>query len=232
MPKTIRVGPSWTEVFLGAFLSLALGVVLAALSLMLRPVVTVKELPKEADRQAGVVYYFEGSRDGNKATMAEAKRKNFVAGQSVTVTFNEDELNILATKAAPPPAAPKPAPKPKAGELPIPAVNADAKVLPPIFRIRDGVMQIAVPTTISIFGWNRSVLLLAKGDFARQDGKFVFEPTSMTMGSCPLDRLPFLKKFALSKLLGVQTVPEDVAASWAKVTVARLEGNELKLTLP
>src|SRR3954470_1158680 len=105
MSKTIRVGPSWTEVFLGAFLSLALGIVLGALSLMLRPVVTVKELPKEADRQPGAVYYFEGSRDGTKAASAEAKRKNFAAGQSVS--FNEDELNILAAPKGTP--APSPA---------------------------------------------------------------------------------------------------------------------------
>jgi hypothetical protein len=228
--KTIRVGPSWTEVFLGAFLSLALGIALGALSLMLRPVVTVKELPKEADRQAGAVYYLEGSRDGTKAAAAEAKRKNFVAGQSVS--FTEDELNILATaKGTPPPAPPPPAPKAKPGELGIPAINADAKILPPIFRIREGVMQIAVPSKFSLFGLDRSVLLVAKGEFAREDGKFVFEPASMTMGSCPLDRLPFLKKFALSKLLGVQPFPEDVVASWGKLAAARIDGNELKLTM-
>ena len=86
MAKTIHVGPSWTEVFLGAFLALALGIALGALSLMLKPVLTVKELPKEADRVASAVYYIEGSRDGNKGSQAETKRKNFAAGQSVSVT--------------------------------------------------------------------------------------------------------------------------------------------------
>jgi hypothetical protein len=229
MRKTIRVGPSWTEVFLGAFLSLVLGVALGALSLMFRPVVTVKELPKETDRQAGAVYYIAGSRDGNKGTMAEAKRRNFVAGQSVVV--NEDELNLLVPK-APPPAAPKPKAKAKPGELGLPTVDADAKVLPPIFRIREGTMQIAVPTTLSLVGLERSVLLIAKGDFVRENGKFVFHPLSMTMGSCPLDRLPIVKTFALEKLLGVTPFPEDVAASWGKLVSAKVEGNELKLTMP
>lgn len=230
MPKPIRVGPSWTEVFLGAWLSLALGIVLGALSLILRPVVTVKELPKEADRVVGAVYYLEGSRDGNKGRLADTKRKNFAAGQSVAV--NEDDLNILAvpkTVAAPPPA---PKPKAKPGETPLPPMTAEAKVLPPNFRIRDGVMQMAVTTKLSIAGLDQSVVLLAKGDFTRESGKFVFVPASVTMGSCPMDRLPFARGFALKKLLASQTFPEDIAASWDKLVAVHVEGSELKLTMP
>lgn len=229
MSKTIRVGPSWTEVFLGAFLALALGIALGALSLMLKPVVTVRELPKEADRVAYTIYYIEGSRDGNKGSQAETKRKNFAAGQSVSV--NEDELNLLSVSKAPPPPPPTPKPKAKPGEIPLPAINADAKVLPPKFRIRDGVMQIAVPASVSLFGFEQRLMLLAKGDFAKEDGRFVFVPASMTIGSCPLNRLPFAKKYAI-KLLGTQPFPEDVAASWNQLVAARIEGSELKLTMP
>jgi hypothetical protein len=230
MPKPIRVGPSWTEVFLGASLSLALGIVLGALSLILRPVVAVKELPKEADRLRGAVYYIEGSRDGNKGRLAETKRKNFVAGQSVAV--NEDDLNLLAMPKIAPTPPPAPKPKAKPGETPLPPMTADAKVLPPNFRIRDGVMQISVATKISVAGFDQNVVLLAKGDFTRQDGKFVFLPASVTMGSCPMDRLPFARGFALKKLLASQTFPEDVAASWDKLVAVHVEGSELKLTMP
>jgi hypothetical protein len=228
MPKPIRVGPSWTEVFLGALLSLALGIVLGAASLVLRPVLTVKELPKEADRQVGAVYYLEGSRDGNKGRLAETKRKDFAAGHSVAVS--EDDLNLLATpKVAP---TPPPAPKPKPGETPMPPMTADAKVMPPNFRVRDGVTQIAVATKISVMGFDQNVVLVAKGDFSREDGKFVFVPATMTLGSCPLERLPFARTLALKKLFQSQPFPEDVAASWGKLVAARAEGNELKLTLP
>ncbi|MEO7415260.1 MAG: hypothetical protein ABIZ81_18095 [Opitutaceae bacterium] len=231
MSRTIRVGPSWTEVFLGAFLALALGIALGALSLILKPVVAVKELPKEADRVANAVYYIAGSRDANKGPQAESKRKNFAAGQSVSV--NEDELNLLTVSRPPAPApAPKPKAKAKAGELPLPQINADATVLPPKFRIRDGVMQIAVPTTVSVMGFGQTMILLAKGDFAREDGRFVFVPASMTIGSCPLNRFPFAKKFALKQLLGSQPFPEDVAASWGQLVAVRVEGSELKLTMP
>lgn len=230
MPKFIRVGPSWTEVFLGASLSLVLGIVLGALSLILRPVIAVKELPKEADRLPGAVYYIEGTRDGNKGRLAETKRKNFAAGQSVAV--NEDELNLLAVPKIAPPPPPAPKPKAKPGETPLPPMTAEAKVLPPNFRIHDSVMQISVTTKISVAGVDRNVLLLAKGDFARKDGKFVFVPATVTMGSCPMERLPFARGFALKKLLDFQTFPEDVAASWDKLIAAHVEGNELKLTMP
>ena len=230
MPKPIRIGPSWTEVVFGAILSLALGVVLGAGSLMFRPVAKLKELPKEADRVAGTVYYLQGSRDGNASRLAETKRKNFAAGQSVVV--NEAELNVLATPKPAPSAPPPPKPAAKPGETPLPPMTADAKILPPDFRIRDGVMQIAVPTKINVLGLEQDVVLLAKGDFAREDGKFVFVPATMTIGSCPLERLPFARAFALKKLLRDQAFPEDVAASWGKLVAAHVEGNELKLTMP
>ena len=231
MPKPVRIGPSWTEVVFGAILSLALGIVLGAASLVFRPVIKVKELPKEEERVASAVYYLEGSRDGNIGRLAETKRKNFAAGQSVVV--NEDDLNLLATpKPVPTPPPPPKKAKGKEPETGLPAITADAKVLPPNFRIRDGVLQLAVTTKVNVMGLEQEVVMLAKGDFAREDGQFVFVPASMTVGSCPLERLPFARTYALKKLLRDQAFPEDVAASWGKLVAAHVDGKELKLTMP
>src|SRR5690349_8667857 len=87
-------GPSWVEVILGALISLVLGVLIGALVLLFRPVVVVKEMPKEDARERDAVYFVEGSRDATKGREAAAKRKAFVEGQTVTVI--EDELNALA----------------------------------------------------------------------------------------------------------------------------------------
>lgn len=223
----MQAGPSWTEVVLGGILSLALGVVLAAASLIFRPVAVVKELPKEADRKKEAIYYIEGSRDAARARSAESKRTAFVAGQSVIV--NEDELNLLASpKPAPPPAAP---PKPKPGEIPV-TLTADASLMPPKFRIRDGVMQIAVPSNLNLMGFGHNVMMIAKGDFTRVNGKFEFVPASITVGSCPLERMPFAKDFVMKKLLGHQPMPDDVAASWAKLVGVHVEASDLKLVMP
>ena len=51
--KTDRAkhGPGWIEVIFGALLSLVLGVLVGALLLAFRPVVVVKEMPKEEARK-------------------------------------------------------------------------------------------------------------------------------------------------------------------------------------
>ena len=81
-------GPGWAEVILGALLALLLGIVLGAVLLIVKPVLAVKEVPKEP--VAGAVYYVEGSRDTSKAKQVLAKRKAFVDGQSIKVTEDDD----------------------------------------------------------------------------------------------------------------------------------------------
>src|ERR1035437_4745439 len=85
-------GPSWTEVILGALLSVVIGVVLAAAYFVFKPVARVKEIPKEP--APDMVYYIEGSRDYSNARRLIAKEKFFVRGGTVVV--NEDELNTAA----------------------------------------------------------------------------------------------------------------------------------------
>lgn len=237
-------GPGWGEVILGALLSAVLGVVIGAALLILKPVAVVKELPKEP--VAGTVYYIEGSRETAKAKQALAKRKAFAQGQSVTV--NEDEINSLVTPAGPPgtPPAPKPGEKaaPKAGDKAAP--KADEKAAPaaapvaggmlaagtPNFRIRDGAMQIAVPVTINLLDLGQKVTVQARGGFAKQGSGFVFEPGTLYVGSCPVQRLPFVGDYVRKQILSAQAVPEDIATSWAKLASVTIEGDTLKLAMP
>ena len=83
-------GPGWVEVFFGAALSVLLGVVLAAVFLVSKPVTTVKELPKEPVPK--MVYYIEGSRESSKIRGVDAKRKLLAQGGSVVLS--EDELLV------------------------------------------------------------------------------------------------------------------------------------------
>lgn len=225
-------GPGWGEVILGAVLSLVLGVVIGAALLVIRPVVTVKELPKEADRDATAVYYVEGSRDTAKAKQALAKRKAFVEGQSVSVI--EDEINSLVT-VAPAPAAVAP----KAGEkkdekapAPAPAASSDTLALGAAnVRIRDGVMQVGVPVTLNVLGLSQKIVLQARGNFEKQGDVFVFHPAQLYLGSCPVQRLPFVAGFVQKKFLAAQAIPEDIATAWHKLTGVAIEGNTLKLAM-
>lgn len=234
-------GPGWVEVILGAVLSVILGVIIGAVLLILRPVVVAKETPKDIDRR--VVYFIEGARgDSAKAKSALAKRKAFVEGQSISVT--EDEINAL-TAPTPAPAAPAPTPKtgekkadPKAKEADKAAAAAPASsgevlaVGAPNFRIREGVLQIGAPVTVSVLGLDQRVIAQARGGLVKKGDIFVFDPTVLYLGSCPVQRLPFLAGYVREKFLAGQTIPEDIKTAWPKVANASLEGNALKLMMP
>jgi hypothetical protein len=221
-------GPSIIEVLLGAVLSLVLGVAIAAAFLVFNPVVTVKEMPKEPAK--GVVYYIEGSRDGSKAKQAPAKQKTFVQGGSVT--FNEDELNVIMGAAAP--AAPAPAPGKKAPAAPEPAVASSGQTISagsPNFKIKDSVLQIGVPLELSAFGFAKKVILQTRGGFAKNGDTVQFVPGELYLGSCPLQRLPGVQRILFQRVMAASKVPEELTAAWAKLASATVEGSNLQLSM-
>lgn len=234
-------GPSWAEVILGAVISLFLGVVLGAMLLVLRPPVVIKAAPKAEDRVRGAVYYIEGSRDTAKARDALSKRKAFAGGQSVTVI--EEELNALAGGA---PAAPgkeaeksKTADKGKASDKgkdaakTAPAAATGMFTLGPSnFRIQDGTLQVAVPVTVNTLDLGLKLIAQARGGIAKKGDTFAFEATELYLGSCPVQRLPFLAGYLRDSFIAAQSLPDDVKGSWAKLASVTIEGNKLKLTMP
>lgn len=219
--KTARdaYNPSWTEVILGALLSLLLGAVLAAAFLVLKPVATVKELPKEPD--ANVVYYIEGTRDSTRARQAAAKQKTFLEGGAVTL--NEDELNQLVAPAAGAAKPAQPGAEPAAEQM----LTAGA----PNFRIRDGMLQIAVPVRVSVAGFDQRVIVQARGGFVKRAEGFVFDPEEMYVGSCPVHRLPAVEGVVMKKFVSGAGLPDDVRQAWSAVTDVKVDGSTLQVTL-
>lgn len=227
-------GPSWVEVILGAFLSLLLGALLAIVVLALRPAVAVKELPKAEERKRDVVYYVEGSKDTSKARQALAKRKAFVEGQ--TITLNEDEVNALIGGDSPPAAQAKAAPKAgeKKGEKKAEPAAADTGetvgVGTPNVRIREGVVQVAAPVTVSVLGVSEKVTFQARGGFAKNGEVFTYDPSEMYVGSLPVQRLPIVNSYVRNKILSARPVPEDLAAAWRKLKEVTVEGSTIRLS--
>lgn len=219
-------GPSWTEVILGAVLSLLLGAVLGAVLLIARPVVQVQDLPKPEDRVRGAVYYVPGASGGN-ARQAQAKRKEFTDGKSITAT--ESELNALLNAMAAPAA---PAAGGAAPATPPPADSGTLAPGAPNVRIREGVMQVGVPVTVNALGLSHRVIAQARGHFEKDGDVFVYHAEEVYLGSCPIQRIPFLAGMVQDKVLGGQSIPEDVVAAWRKLSNVEIEGNVLKLTAP
>lgn len=220
--------PGWGEIILGAALSVALGAALGAVSLVLKPVAVVKELPKEP--VASTTYFIEGSRDSGKAKQAAAKRKAFAQGSSGVFSILEDDLNALAGPATPPPAA---TPKPGEKAAPPPVAAAGMFVAgTPNFRIRDGLVQIGFPVTVNALGADLKVIVQAQGKFMKKGEVFAYVPESLVVGSCPVHRLPYASTYLTQKFLASQTIAEDIAAAWPKVVNVAVEGNAVKLTMP
>jgi hypothetical protein len=216
------LGPSWMEVILGATLSVLLGAVLGAGLLILRPVVIAKQEPKE--RVAGTIYYIEGSRDATRGRQAMAKRQAFLDGQSITVT--EDEINVLVA-AALKLTAPQPGGAAKESAV------ADAGYVSagaPAVRIRENLLQLGLPLSTPLM--NQKVIFQARGNFVRQGNGFVYEPSVIYLGSCPLQRLPIIAGYVRSRIHAEYPMPDDLKAAWANLKDVSIEGSMLRLTMP
>jgi hypothetical protein len=219
-------GPSWAEVILGALLSFVLGVALAAGLLVIKPVQAVKELPKEPARD--VVYYVEGSHDPVKGRPWSRKRQQLVAGQSISL--NDDELNAVI----PPPVPEKPAPTPAKGAPPAPVEPPPSGFVvgTPNFHLLTDELQIAVPCTLNVLGTSQQVMVIATGQFKKEDDVIYFAPNKFYVGSLDITRLPGIPAMVTDKLLGGQGIPVDLVDAWAKLSDVTVEPNTLRLTMP
>ncbi len=212
-------GPGIVEVVFGAVLSLALGMVLAAGYLVFKPVSVVDKLPTEDKREEGMVYYVQGAKGEGQSGQLLRKQQLFLEGRSVVL--NEYELNtwMASSNNAPKkPDDPKDAKAPAANEL--------------NFHISKGVLQIGLPYTVDLLGLSGAVIIQTQGTFAKEGDVFVYEPSTIYIGSLPAQRIPILLSLLKKKIYAAQELPDDLAAAWKKLADVSLEGNVLRLTMP
>ncbi|HTQ31980.1 MAG TPA: hypothetical protein VMI53_12285 [Opitutaceae bacterium] len=210
-------GPSLTEVVLGAILSFAVGVVLAALYLIFKPVEVVKQLPPADKQVEGMVYYVQGTENPAKGQQLLRKQQLFIEGSSVN--FTEDELNTWMAATSGPPKKPAP--------------DATASLTTELnFRIRNGVLQIGFPCTLNLLGISESVIIQMKGGFRKEGDAFVYEPKELYIGSLPAQRLPVLPGLLMKKIYSAQQLPEELVTAWKKLADVTIEDSTLKLTMP
>lgn len=222
-------GPSTTEVILGAILGLLVGIGVACVYLVFKPVLTVKEMPKEIVR--GVVYYLPGTDGKAKGKEWETKLKQFQAG--TTINVNEDELNAwIASKKTAAPA--KPAAPAAAGAPAAAAPTVEGYVIPgaPNIRIVDGQMQVGLPCTLNWYGLMTDVTVQATGAFQKSGEFHVFNPKTIYLGSCPLHILPGIGGLLLDHIVEKQGFPDELRAAWAKLGDVTITGGTLSLTAP
>lgn len=212
--------PSMIEITLGALLSVLLGVVLAAVWLVLKPVETVREIPDEP--VPGKVYYVEGRAGSTSAREWMAKWQRFAAGGSVTL--DEGDLNTAyRAKAAEAEKAKKDEPKAEPGMITPGQLN---------FRISDGQLQIGAPVELSVIGFQKKLQVFAQGGFERSGDHFVYAPDKFYVGSLCVEKIPVVGGLIVDRLLAAMQPSEDVAAAWNRLGDVKLEGSQLQLMMP
>lgn len=204
-------GPSTSEVFLGATLSLLLGAVLAAVFLITKPVEKVRAIPDEPVHNQ--VYYIEGAKSGGGQWLR--KKQMFIEGAAMEIQLSENELNkwIASTKVKPETTDSPPMIAPK-------EVN---------FRIVDDTLQIGIPTDLNIPMFKRSIYVQASGDFELNGDRFELKLDRLMVGSLAVHRIPILSGIVAGRLFASQEVGEEVYDAWDSLSVVAIEDNQLSL---
>jgi hypothetical protein len=221
-------GPSVFEVLFGAVLSVVLGAAIAAVYLLFKPVETVRALPKEPDPT--MVYFVEGNRDVMKARAWVRKRQQLAESVPGEVVFTEEELNAWAGEIG------KPDPKDvAAGGAQQPQVGNDFVMFKPKalnFRIADGALQAAVPGTVEFSGIPIPFVAQARGKFALRDGAWLFVPEELHLGSLAVHRFPWLMEKIVARYSEPGGPVHQAHQFLRRVTVIKIDGRTLRLTMP
>ena len=212
-------GPGWFEITLGVLLSLTLGVVLAALHLIFKPVEVAAKPPETPEN--GKVYFIEGSSNGNKARQWQRKRQMLADGATADVVFVEEELNAWMASATSKPA--------QGAAAAAPTMVTPEKVN---FRIQGGVLQVGVLNKVTVMGLTLDLVVQTRGKFVPGDGGFRFTADEFYIGSLPAHMVPGLVPLIMERIMAAQELPEDLKTTWSKLKLVAVEDNSLHLALP
>jgi hypothetical protein len=203
------------EVTLGALMGIGLGVALAALYLMLKPVEVLTKPPETVG--ASDVYFVKGEVNSTKSRQWSRKQQLLAAGGTADVVFNEEELNAwVASATAKAPADPTKLVTPE-------WVN---------FRIRDGVMQIGIGGKFDAFELTHPFVIQARGKFVKGANGFEFTADELYIGSLPTHRVPGLPQWIIQRALAAQKLPEELTTMWRNFKLEAVEDKALHIIVP
>jgi len=195
------------------------GVFIAAVFLIVKPVNEVKRMPGEDDIKPGV-YYVEGQRSGIDGAGWVAKRNELISETPFEFTLNEQEFNQWSSLSF----------GERRKELMVELGKAKIEPGIPLFRIADDSLQVGIPIEINGVGENRQIILQAVGTFVEEKNRgFQFRPDKVYLGSCRIPNFRGISSLVVRSLAGVMSVPEDVRAAWPSITTAQVEGDVVKL---
>lgn len=217
-------GPGLFDITFGVVLSLALGVALAAVHLIFKPVEVVAK-PPEAPTP-GQVYFVEGAVNSGKSRQWTRKRQTLSEGAPAEIVFTEEELNAWFASATP--QANQPKKKDEADAAAATNFYVPERVN---FRIQDGALQMGVVGKFSVFGWEQPLVVHTRGTFEPGLNGYVFKADQLFVGSLPAHAVPNLAPWLMNRVFAAQQFPDDLKTAWQKVQLAAVEGNTLRLVV-
>ncbi|MFT3867894.1 MAG: hypothetical protein QM715_05290 [Nibricoccus sp.] len=99
------------------------------------------------------------------------------------------------------------------------------------FRIRNGAMQVGVPTVVTTLGYQFPVVVQTRGGFEKRDDMYVFVPDELMIGSFPLHRFPHAVEYIMKKAMSSDALPPELLGAWKKVKTVVIDDKTLKLTI-
>ncbi len=194
-----------------------LGLFIAAIFLVLKPVNEVKRMPAEEDKQPGV-YYIEGRRSGVDGWLA--KRNDYISEAPFEFTLSEQELNQWSSASY--------------GERrkQLMVEFGSTKIEPgiPIFRVEDDALQVGFPVEIIGIGDKRRIIFQAAGTIEpRQDSAFRFVPDVVYIGSCRIPNFQGLSSIVFRSLANVMSATEEIIAAWPSLSEVVIDDSSLSI---
>lgn len=210
--------PGLVAIVISAVFSVLFGVVLAALSLVLKPVAVVKSPPKEPEE--GKIYYVTGEPGRAGAKAWESKGAALAAAESGTYLLSEADLNGWATSRFEQASAPEGTPL---------ALVAGV----PSFRVKGDELQAGAQNKLILSGMEIPLIVQLTGGFEQSgSGGWTFVPQTGYLGSLPLHKAPGLMEAVMRALGGAGEGAEEVGKILARAKTVTVVSDNVVVAMP
>lgn len=210
--------PGLVTILISAFFSLFLGVLLAVVALVFKPVEVVKSQPKEPIQ--GTIYYVPGETGRAGAKTWATKGAAMVAGEAGTYLLSEADLNGWASARFEQAAAPEGTPL---------ALVAGV----PNFRLNGDELQAGAQNKLVWMGGELPLVLQVAGGFEQSGtGGWAFVPKSGYLGSFPLHKAPGAMAAVLRALSGAGEGAEEAVKVLSNAKTVAIVANNLVVAMP
>ena len=92
-------------------------------------------------------------------------------------------------------------------------------------------LQVGLPVKLSALEMTTDLVIQARGAFAKVGDTVVFQADELYLGSCPLSRLPPVKDYVINYVVNHAKIPDEVVNAWKGLADAKVEGDNVRLTL-